>query len=256
MILITTYYEDKNIERRQELLDCLTNNSVNPIISEIHLICENVMPPIESSDKMVFVLANIRWTFKELIKYANKLGNKEIKIIANTDIYFNHTLAFANKIKFNEVFCLTRWDFDAKEDLKFYENFKSQDAWIFHGKLPENIGNYYMGLPGCDNRFAKELLDSGHKIYNPSLSIKAIHMHGSNLRNYHKVVDRVLGKYAYPLPVEFKSHKTQWGQIKENDLRLKFLHRKWRNNLDGTSYTVLERLMAKINSFYLKYFIC
>jgi hypothetical protein len=252
MILITTYYEDKNIERRQELLDCLTNNIANPIISKIHLICENVMPPIESSDKMVVVLANIRWTFKELIKYANNLGNKEIKIIANTDIYFNHTLAFANLIKFNEVFCLTRWDYVAKENLKFYANFKSQDAWIFRDILPESIGDYFMGIPGCDNRLANELEQNGFHILNPSFSIQAIHLHNTRLRNYNKSVDKVAGPYSYPLPTGLSKIRSNVKKTNYLLVRRKYYTAILRNALEGAKPKPIERVKYQFLELYFR----
>jgi hypothetical protein len=255
-VLITTFYYEKDGHRRIELLEAIRGNIKNCLISKIYILCEsgdellfNLNPKIE------IIKLNQRPKFQELIKFANGLTKNIIKIIANTDIYFDETLIKSQQIKENNVYCLTRWDLKGTGEIEFYPNFKSQDAWIFPGRLSATLGNYYMGLPGCDNRFAKELLDSGRKLKNPSLTIRAIHIHGSNLRNYNKSADRVIGEYAYPLPTELKNHKTQWGQIKENDLRLKFLHRKWRNNLDGTSYMILERLMAKINSFYLKYFL-
>ena len=255
MVLFTSFHISKDLERNKEFEFVLYENIKNKSISEIILFCESI-PILDLPRKVKIINVGKRLSFNEIIRFVNAHENIEVKIICNSDIFFDSSIKLAQLIKPQTVYCLTRWNFNNEKGLTFYSNFKSQDAWIFQGKLPENIGNYYMGLPGCDNRFAKELLDSGHKIYNPSLTIKAIHVHGSNLRNYHKVVDRVLGEYAYPLPVELKSHKTQWGQMKENDLRLKFLHRKWRNNLDGTSYSILERLMAKINSLYLKYFLC
>lgn len=253
MILITTYYEDKNIERRQELLDSLINNIANPIISEIHLICENVMPPIESSDKIVVVMADFRWTFNELIKYANNLGNKKIKIIANTDIYFNETLAFASKIKFNEVFCLTRWDFDAKENLKFYANFKSQDAWIFRDILPENIGNYYMGIPGCDNRLAHELKENGFNILNPSLSIQAIHLHKTRLRNYNKSIDKIVGPYSYPLPIGLTKIRSNVEKTNYLLVRRKYYTAILTNAIEGFKHKAIDKFKYKLLESYFKF---
>jgi hypothetical protein len=192
--------------------------------------------------------------FQDIIYFSNKYPTTNIKIICNSDIFFDETIGIVHKeLDRKSVYCLTRWDFIEEGNLAFYQNFKSQDAWIFRDKLPKNIGNYYMGLPGCDNRFAKELLDSGYNVKNHSLTINAIHVHGSNLRNYHKTKDRVIGEYTYPLPTELRNYKTEWGQMKEYEIRLKFLHRKWRNDLDGINFTFLDRLKSKIISFYLKH---
>ena len=56
-----------------------------------------------------------------------------------------------------------------------------------------------MGMPGCDNRIAKEILDAGYNITNPCLSIKAIHLHETGYRTY-TAKDTVHGLYHYVLP--------------------------------------------------------
>jgi len=245
MILLTSFYVVKNRSRFDELVYSLQKNISNAQISKIILLCENELAQVDS-DKVEEILVNKRPKFSDFVRVANRESENDVKIIANSDIYFDDTLQIVpNSIKSNEVYCLTRWD-EEKGSIQFYNNFKSQDAWFFQDKLTKNIGDYFMGLPGCDNRFAKELLDSGRKIKNPSLTIRAIHVHGSNLRNYNKSADRVIGEYAYPLPTEICNHKTRWGQIKEKDIRLRYLHRKWRNDLDGISFSLMDRLMARL----------
>jgi hypothetical protein len=253
MVLITTYYIDKNPKRQLELDFVLDKNIQNKLISEIFLLCEQ-LPQKELPNKVSIINVSKRLKFQELIVFANQIKTDEFKILCNTDIFFDETLSLLEKSTKNSfVYCLTRWDYRETENPVFYENFKSQDAWVFVGKLPENIGNYFMGLPGCDNRFAKELLDSGYNIKNPSLTIRCIHVHGSNLRNYHKTADRVIGEYAYPLPIELKNHRTKWGHKKETELTIKFLHRKWRNDLEGIEFSFIQRILAKIKLTLLKY---
>ena len=251
MILITTYYEEKNENRRQELLDCLHNNIDNPVISEVHIIAEKVYPIILPSNKVTIVLINARWSFNDVIKYSNKLESNKIKIIANTDIFFNSTLHKASIIKDKEVYCLTRWDYNNVGQLTFYANFRSQDAWIFKDNLPENIGDYFMGIPGCDNRFAFELKNKGFRLLNPSLSIQAIHLHNTNLRNYN-TNDRVLGLYYYPLPTAF-------GKIGDAQTKRIYLlmRRKYYssivNNKDaGIKTNKIDRLLSKLLEVYFK----
>jgi hypothetical protein len=229
------------------MLKAIRGNINNSLISKIYILCESGEELLSSlKPKIEIIKLNQRPKFQELIKFANGLASNINKIIANTDIYFDETLSKSQQLQENSVYCLTRWDLKDTGEIEFYPNYKSQDAWIFRGSLSENIGNYYMGLPGCDNRFAKELLDSGTKIKNPSLTIRAIHVHGSNLRNYNKSADRVIGEYAYPLPTELKNYKSRWGQMKEKDIRLRYLHRKWRNDLDGTSFVWMDRIMARL----------
>jgi hypothetical protein len=253
MVLITTYYIDKNPKRQLELDFVLDKNIQNKLISEIFLLCEQ-LPQKELPNKVSIINAAKRLKFHELIVFANQIKTDEFKILCNTDIFFDETLSLLETTTNNNfVYCLTRWDYKESENPEFYENFKSQDSWIFKGNLPKNIGYYFMGLPGCDNRFAKELLDSGCEIQNPSLTIKSVHVHGSNLRNYHKSKDRVLGEYAYPLPTELKNHRTKWGQKKEKEMLIKFLHRKWRNDLQGIEFSFVQRILAKIRLSQLKH---
>jgi hypothetical protein len=252
MILITSYYPESNINRKKELLDCIKNNLDNPLISEVHIISEIELPTI-SSPKLQCIFTLERWTFKSLLKYANNLKTDKIIILANTDIYFNYTIFSAKKIKKYDVYALTRWNYEDESNLVFYANFKSQDAWIFKGKLPEDIGDYYMGLPGCDNRFAYELKSKGYKLLNPSFSIQAIHMHRTNLRNYDKIVDRVNGEYYYPLPIGLN-------QLKEPNLKLIYLviRRKYfsaivSKSLEGLDYTIFGNMIARIMELYYKF---
>lgn len=252
MILITTYYEEKNSDRKLELLDCFKRNIENPLISQIHIISENVLPPIQPSIKLKIVKILYRCKFRDLIEYANNLDNSEIKIISNTDIYFNQTLSLASKIREGEVYCLTRWDDNLINGIEYYQNFKSQDAWIFKSKLPNSIGDYFMGLPGCDNRLAFELYESGLKILNPSLEIQIIHLHNTNLRNYNKVNDKVIGNYFYPLPIFLESARSKQLICTFNLIRRKYHSEIVRGTLEGVRINTTEKLISKILEFYYK----
>ena len=252
MILITTYYDEKNIERKHELMDCLTRNALNPAISEIHIISENVLPPLDSSDKVKIVLVRMRWTFKDLIKYANNLHKDCIKIIANTDIFFNQTLSYASEIREREVYCLTRWDLIFKDILKFYFNVKSQDVWIFRDILPDSIGDYFMGIPGCDNRLAHELNEKGFKLLNPGLTIQAIHIHNSKLRNYNKSIDKVKGPYYYPFPLSLKKISNNMEKKNYLILRRKYYSALLNGELEGAKFAELELIKFRFLEIYMK----
>ena len=252
MILITSYYPESNINRKKELLDCIINNLDNPLLSEVHIISEIELPAV-SSPKLQCILTLERWTFKNLIKYANNLKTDKIIILANTDIYFNHTIFSAIKIKKYDVYALTRWNYKDERDLVFYANFKSQDAWIFKGKLPEDIGDYYMGLPGCDNRFAYELKSKGYKLLNPSFSIQAIHLHLTNLRNYDSNRDRVLGNYYYPLPYAFQQIKDIQSKRVFHLIRRKYFTSLMKRNLQGVDVSSIRAILSSFMVLYYKF---
>jgi hypothetical protein len=204
--LITTFYLEKDLNRRSELLQALSHNIENPYIQHIYILCESGDENISDfGPKVKIVKQGQRPRFQDLIKFANGLSKSKLKIIANTDIYFDETLNKAHDIKNKHVYCLTRWDLKKSGFIEFYPNFQSQDSWIFRNTLPDNIGGFYLGIPGCDNRLAAEFIESGFKIMNPSLSIRTIHLHETQKRNYIKDKDRIVGTYAYSLPVYFKN---------------------------------------------------
>jgi len=117
-----------------------------------------------------------------------------IKILANTDIYFNDTLKHCEKIEAGQVFALCRWDYKIGP-LKFYDKRDSQDVWIWRGDLKLKT-SFPLGVPGCDNKIAYLLYSAGYEVKSPSLSIQAIHLHMTGIRNYSQK-DRIEKPYLY-----------------------------------------------------------
>jgi len=61
----------------------------------------------------------------------------------------------------------------------------SQDVWIFNNKINKSINaDFSLGVLGCDNRLSFLLNESGYNVTNPSKTIRCIHRHNSNIRNY------------------------------------------------------------------------
>jgi hypothetical protein len=252
--LVTTFYYEKDVNRRNEFLRAIKYNVDNSQIVKIYILCESGEEFIAGIDsKILIIKQEQRPKFQDLIKVANALSSEVIRIIANTDLYFNETLAKANELKSKHVYCLTRWDLKSNGEIEFYPNFKSQDSWIFRDSLPENIGDYFMGLPGCDNRLAGELCESNFKITNPSFSIKSIHIHKTNKRTYNKYLDKVNGKYVYCLPIILK------GEPKSKNINFLYflLRRKYysaliENRLFGVDLVVNNRIIAYFLLVYYK----
>jgi hypothetical protein len=251
--LITTFYHEQNTDRRNEFLHALKLNAENTQIQKVYILCESGEEFIRNfSLKIEIVKFENRPKFKDLILFANTLSNTVIKIIANTDIYFDETLSKALHVKEKEVYCLTRWNHEDDGQIQFFPNFKSQDSWIFRDTLPDKIGDFFLGVPGCDNRLAAEFIANGFKINNPSLSIHSIHLHATEKRTYHKVLDRVPGEYAYCLPTYLA------GDILTVNLEKLYLllRRKYYNaifnkNLEGVEISFFDRFKSL---FYLNYF--
>ena len=55
---------------------------------------------------------------------------------------------------------------------------------------------FYFGKPGCDNRFAHELLRAGFEVINPCVQIKSYHLHNTCIRRVGSA-DRIPSPYLY-----------------------------------------------------------
>jgi hypothetical protein len=188
--LYTSFYQDKNPIRQNELLFCLNKNIENPLIDNIYLLVEgNVKLP--KSDKLIIIKSN-RPTYRDFFDLVNVtvLFSNQISIIANTDIYFNETLS-ALDLHDRQCIALSRWD-KRKDGLRLHNERYSQDTWIFKGKIRNvRFCDFYLGIPGCDNRIAYELNRAGYRLFNPANAIQSIHYHQSDLHNYdHKTPKR------------------------------------------------------------------
>jgi hypothetical protein len=165
--LFVNYYEEEKVERRQEFDLCMRRNLENPFINFI---------PIESS---------IRLKYSDFFKIINKYtAVGDINIIANLDIYFDESIALVNDMNSREAFALCRWSTSKQGTIQFENRIESQDAWIFKGTIRNIHGDFCLGHIGCDNRIAHEIFAAGYKASNPSMSVKIVHVHSSNIRNY------------------------------------------------------------------------
>ena len=185
--VFANYYEDKNTKRRGELETCMQNNINNPHINFI---------PITSQ---------IRITFNDFFNICNNYSDKDdISIVANLDIYFDETIALARSMMPGTFWSLGRWDYKKSGAIIHSNRPDSQDAWVIKGHFKKINANFTMGKCGCDNRLAYEAKKAGYVVVNPSKSVKAIHMHISNIRNYkrRKKQDVVPGPYHTITPTE------------------------------------------------------
>jgi hypothetical protein len=194
--LYTSFYQDKNPIRQNELLFCLNKNIENPLIDNIYLLVEgNVKLP--KSDKLIIIKSN-RPTYRDFFDLVNVtvLFSNQISIIANTDIYFNETLS-ALDLHDRQCIALSRWD-KRKDGLRLHNERYSQDTWIFKGKIRNvRFCDFYLGIPGCDNRIAYELNRAGYRLFNPANKIQSIHYHQSDLHNYDHNTAKIPKPYLY-----------------------------------------------------------
>jgi hypothetical protein len=175
--LLYNYYEDKNPARKKEIDFCLQKNLENPYINVVI---------IEGAEKP---------TYTSFFNKINELtGPDDINIICNSDIFLDETIQLTSKLEPHKAFALSRWEYVNANNIKLFERADSQDTWIIRGPATNIIGNFTLGLAGCDNRIAHELKDAGYQPTNPAKSIKTYHVHNSNVRNYSRN-NTIHGKY-------------------------------------------------------------
>jgi hypothetical protein len=182
--LFTTYYTEKNLIRADELRTCLIKNLNFKLISKIYVLSEYEQDEFILENDLGLIKVSKRRTFNEFFEAINSVTTKDdINIISNADIYFDESLEIVNELNMdNYCFALTRWDILGNGKARLNEQENSQDTWIFKGKIKRINGDFSIGVPGCDNRLAYEIIKSGYRIGNPSISIKTYHLHTSNIR--------------------------------------------------------------------------
>ena len=158
--LFTSIYTDKSAVRQKELIYCLNKNIDNAHIEKIYLFVDGEVE-LPNSDKLVIIPFK-RPTYRDFFNLIDRTvtSRDDISIVANTDIYFNHTL---NGLTLYERQCiaLSRWD-DKPGGLKLHNERFSQDVWIFRGKMRNvNFCDFFLGIPGCDNRIFNEQRSRG-----------------------------------------------------------------------------------------------
>jgi hypothetical protein len=217
MILITSYYLSNNIERQNEINQCLINNVNNKFIKSIILLNDkiydiNFITRNKKKIKQIIINNKENQTknklyFNNAIEYINNNFYGDIIILSNSDIYFDNTLSHVPEDDMeNKIYCLLRYD--QKEDgtkdiFRHYDEPRSdsQDSWIF--KAPLNIDlqqvNFSFGTLGCDNIFANVLFNHDYKLSNPSYDIITTHLHNYPERNYSED-ERIHGNYCLIKP--------------------------------------------------------
>lgn len=260
--LFTTFYLDKNEERRKENEYCIRKNVACEAIDEIVFLTEGTSVDFVESTKIKEIPITSRPSFQDIFQVVEQMtDNEDINIIANTDIYFDEQLEMLYHMNLENTFlALTRWDVQADYSLKFCNEYFSQDTWIIKGKLKDSVSlDYFMGQPGCDNRFAYELENAGYKLLNPSYSLMTYHVHASMHRPYleAKTPNYVEGPYAYILPNTLDVGWKKWAFLLRNRailklyraIRHKYYLNIWKGHLPKKKIT----LTMKCKAFFLKY---
>jgi hypothetical protein len=192
-VLLAGFYQDADPDRRAELLECVRRNVANDLIEAIHLFVEEPIAaeallaayPELATARIRLIEHGRRLTYRDLFGYANRQLPGQRVIVANADIYFDHTLARLDGYDLSDrLLCLSRWDVQADGSTRLFDHAGSQDAWVFRAPLPDLRSDFHLGVLGCDNRLAWEADHAGLTLSNPARSVRAHHLHLSQVRRY------------------------------------------------------------------------
>ena len=202
--LYTTFYNEKNINRRSELEEAIRINSNLLAISKIIVFNEGDSIAYLAPGNIEEVFIDKRPTYQDFINYINFNSNPDdIHIIANTDIYFDKNIEVLKHINLKDTcLALSRWDTADTIKPKLYNHNDSQDVWVFKGPVkPELKANFPLGVPRCDNRLMYQLQETGYEVLNPAFSIKSYHIHKGQRALVYTEDDNV---YKIPPPYRYK----------------------------------------------------
>jgi hypothetical protein len=175
--LYISLYPEKNIQRVNELVECLKRNSnVFDTIFVLGEQSENITFIPKELTNIVLLPVTVRPTFRTFFNAINNItGDADINCVSNSDIYFDELTMFPKE---NECWALTRYDVSKNGPITFVGRKDCTDSWLFKGKIRiPKFTDHWLGIPGCDNRQNWELMNVGYQISNPSLTIKSYHLH-------------------------------------------------------------------------------
>lgn len=222
LVLIQQFYKSSSKARNKELQKCLRKNLDNELVDEVLLFTEgnNLDIPIDKKIKQV--------PMKTRLSYANcidaiqrVIGAGKLVVFANADIYLDDSWKSLWSVRMKDVFlALLRWEegVDGKEPTLFGPRNDSQDTWVIHSdsvlskEWDLSAFNIPFGKAGCDNAILVEFLRNKFKIVNPAMSLKTIHVHASDFRNYEKtdIVDRSVYMFVEPSGLHELNPITSW----------------------------------------------
>jgi hypothetical protein len=147
--------------------------------------------------------------FADIFRAASEAANPwEVSAILCADCYVDETIALAEQIRPDEVFCLSPYN-DPNGTRLLYDNPKSQDGWIWRGKIVDLPAGMRIGQGAGEQRLAWELRARGRRLSNPSLSIHVWHLHsGTGPRAWESLPHAQGPKLGVPLSTLYERDRT------------------------------------------------
>jgi hypothetical protein len=185
--LITVYYAEPRQRRRAELELCLEINAGT--FERVLVLSEGEGPAAIGGSSIECRRMDRRQKYADALALAREIAaDDDVTVIANCDIFVPPAslLLAKSALEPGQAWCLSRYELAS--GVALFDVEYSQDAWVFRGKPRSPLlagaaaADYFFGVPGCDNRFAWELQESGYAVSNPSRSVRTYHVHGSRQR--------------------------------------------------------------------------
>ena len=195
---VTQYFVHKNAKRAREIRKCLMNNCVNPYVDKILLLNETDLSRecegLRGKEKIEQRVIVNRLRYCDLIQATlDWIPSNVIVAYANADIYLDDTIKHTYDIDMRDkMLALLRWNTDEQgNEPKLFGPFPdSQDTWVV---LSDSVKSrtwdmskldYQLGRAGCDNRFTYDMFTQRFLICNPAHTIKTLHIHKTEIRDY------------------------------------------------------------------------
>jgi hypothetical protein len=199
--IIIQFYNEKNKDRKEELLIALTENLNNPyvktIINLLEKDSEHVPIEIKNHEKYCEYELGKWYTYKDVFDFCNENLKGEYCCIINLDMMLDKNSRWDNMKKDIDngyIYALSRHEFDYLNDkIELDSNFvklfhcNTQDGWFFKSPVNINDCDFEIGLLGCDNGIADRIMKSGYKLMNKAIEYKLLHIDmikGKTSNNY------------------------------------------------------------------------
>ena len=220
LVLIQQYYKPSESVRLKEIDKCLKKNIENPLIDCIYLFVESKNIKLPKHPKLVFLEMKNRITYADCIHLIkNKIGEGKLVVFANSDIYLDASWYNLWSSDIHDIcLALLRWEESDGEPEIYGPRADSQDTWVVHSDSVINRSwnldafTIPFGTPGCDNAILIEFLRNKFKIINPALSLRTLHVHKSQIRNYDPldIVDRPMYMHVDPTGIHELNPLLEW----------------------------------------------
>lgn len=198
---ITQYFVHNNSKRAREFRRCLMYNCDNTLVDKVLLLTEKDLTAEYSGfrhcNKIQQVIIGERLKYNHLLQVTiDIIPTNCIIIFANADIFLNNTIEEVYSINMKDkMLALLRWDTDeqGQEATLFGPRPDSQDTWILMSDCIKSRQwkmeqfDYQLGRAGCDNRFTSDMFSNRFLVINPCYTIKTMHIHKTQIRDYDPV---------------------------------------------------------------------